>query len=105
MADALRQAGDSTDALPVYQKVLDATPDNIDALGGMGLSLFDVGVAAENKEQMQEGLNMMKRFTEIAPDTHPLKADIKGAVDYLVNTVKLTPQKSTKPAANTKKKT
>lgn len=104
MADALRLAGDSASALPIYQQVLEADPNNIDALGGMGLSLFNEGVGSDNKEQMQEGLNMMKRFADTAPDTHPMKNDIKGAVDYLVNTVKLTPQKSSKPASSTKKK-
>lgn len=99
-ADTLRTAGDSTDAVPVYRKVLETDPNNIDALGGLGLSLFDMGVSSDNKDQKQEGLNLMKKFAETAPETHPLKADIKGAVDYLVNTEKLTPQKVT----TTKKK-
>ena len=98
MADVLRTSGDSTNAVPIYKRVLEAAPDNADAMGGLGLSLFDVGVSNSNKEQMQEGLNMMERFTQSAPETHPLKADIKGAVEYLKTTEKLTPQKTTRPA-------
>lgn len=95
VGDALRTTGDSADAVPIYRKVLEIEPSNVDALGGLGLSLFDVGVSSDNKEQKQEGLNLMKKFTETAPDNHPLKNDIKGAVDYLVNTEKLAPQKVT----------
>jgi len=50
---------------------------------------------------MQEGLNYMQRFADIAPETHPLKASVKDAVDYL-KTKQLTPQKTTR---STKKKT
>lgn len=99
-ADTLRTAGDSTDAVPIYRKILESDPNNVDAVGGLGLSLFDVGVSNNDKDQKQEGLNLMKKFAETAPETHPLKNDIKGAVDYLVNTEKLTPQRVT----TTKKK-
>lgn len=99
IADTLRLGGNTADAVPMYRKVLEAEPNNVDAIGGLGLSLYNEGASANNKEQMQEGLNLMKKFTEVAPDTHPEKANIKGAVDYLVNTEKMTPQK-----VNTKKK-
>lgn len=103
LADALRQAGDSPNAVIAYRKVLEASPENPDALAGIGLSLFSVGasVVPENTAQMQEGLNYMQRFADIAPETHPLKASVKDAVDYL-KTKQLTPQKTTK---STKKKT
>jgi len=103
LADALRQAGDSPNAVIAYRKVLEASPENPDALAGLGLSLFSVGasVVPENTAQMQEGLNYMQRFADIAPETHPLKASVKDAVDYL-KTKQLTPQKTTK---STKKKT
>jgi tetratricopeptide (TPR) repeat protein len=105
MADALRKIGKSDEAIPFYRKAMETAPDNPDLLAGLGLSLFNSGVIASNKEQMQEGLNIMERFTATAPDTHPLKASVKEAVDYLKNQEKLTPQKTTKPATTTKKKT
>lgn len=103
LADALRQAGDAPNAVIAYRKVLEGSPDNPDALAGIGLSLFSVGasVVPENTAQMQEGLNYMQRFADIAPETHPLKASVKDAVDYL-KTKQLTPQKTTR---STKKKT
>lgn len=104
MADVLRKIGKSDEAIPLYRKALESAPDNADLLAGLGLSLFNSGVIANNKEQMQEGLNIMERFTATAPDTHALKASVKEAVDYLKNQEKLTPQKTTKPAT-TKKRT
>lgn len=103
LADALRLAGDSPNAVIAYRKVLEGSPENPDALAGLGLSLFSVGasVVPENTAQMQEGLNYMQRFADIAPETHPLKASVKDAVDYL-KTKQLAPQKTTK---STKKKT
>ncbi|HEX8370095.1 MAG TPA: hypothetical protein VF604_16225 [Pyrinomonadaceae bacterium] len=104
MADALRKIGKSDEAIPLYRKALESAPENSDLLAGLGLSLFNSGVIASNKEQMQEGLNIMERFTATAPDTHPLKASVKEAVDYLKTQEKLTPQKTTKPTT-TKKRT
>ncbi|HEX8734425.1 MAG TPA: hypothetical protein VF721_03830 [Pyrinomonadaceae bacterium] len=104
MADAMRKIGKSDEAIPLYRKALESAPDNPDLLAGLGLSLFNSGVIASNKEQMQEGLNIMERFTTTAPDAHPLKASVKEAVDYLKTQEKLTPQKIAKPTT-TKKKT
>jgi tetratricopeptide (TPR) repeat protein len=108
LADVFRLSGNSAEALPIYRRVLEVTPENPDAIGGAGLSLFDVGVSNTNKEQMQEGLNLMQQFADNAPATHPLKTSVKEAVDYLKNTEKLTPQKITTPTTtkttNSKKK-
>jgi tetratricopeptide (TPR) repeat protein len=104
MADALRLAGDSANAVPIYKKILEISPEDPNVLGGLGLSLFDVGVSTTNKEQMQEGLNLMERFTQVAPETHPLKTDIKGAVEYLKTNEKLTAQPTKKSNAPAKKK-
>ena len=104
LADGFRQAGDSPSAVVAYRKVMESSPENPDALAGLGLSLFSVGAGKvpEDTAQMQEGLNLMQRFSEVAPETHPLKSSVKEVVDYL-KTKQLTPQKNTKSA--TKKKT
>lgn len=104
VGDALRLSGNSVLAVPIYRRVLEIAPDNVDATGSFGLCLFDVGVSNSDKTQMQEGLNIMQKFTEIAPDTHPLKASVKDAVAYLKDQEKLTPQKTTKTTTTTKKK-
>ena len=92
----------NTPTPPRSSGVLESSPDNPDALAGLGLSLFSAGAGTvpENTAQMQEGLNLMTRFAEIAPETHPLKASVKDAVDYL-KTKKLEPQKT--PKAGKKK--
>lgn len=93
--DIMREAGDSAAAIDAYKAVLTTTPDNPDALAGLGLSLFNSGVVANDKAQMQEGLNYMTKFIEVAPETHPLKSSVKDAVDYLKTQEKLAPQKVT----------
>lgn len=105
LADILREAGDYEGAVATYRKTLETTPDNPDALAGIGLSLFALGESTQpaNLAQEQEGLNFLQRFTEVAPENHPLKVSVKDSVDYL-KTKSLTPQKTTKGAA-TKKKT
>ncbi|MGI8470270.1 MAG: hypothetical protein ACR2N3_17660 [Pyrinomonadaceae bacterium] len=108
VADTLRLAGNSADAVPIYRKVLETDPNNANAMGGLGLSLFDVGAGSNppDKAQMQEGLNLMEKFAQTSPpatatkDELQMREDVKGAVDYLKNTEKLTPQKVT----TTKKK-
>ncbi len=97
LGDVLRETGDSENAVAAYRNALETSPNNPDVLAGLGLSLFaaGAGVVPENKAQMQEGLNYMQRFTEVAPESHPLKASVKEVVDYL-KSKELTPQKATK---------
>lgn len=94
LGDILRENGDSEGAIKAYRGALEADPNNADSLAGIGLSLFSLGVAESSKEKMQEGLNFMQQFADKAPDTHPLKASVRDAVDYLVNEEKLAPQKA-----------
>lgn len=102
LGDILREAGNSEEAITAYRKGLEMSPDNPDALAGLGLSLFNSGVIADNKTQKQEGLNYMQRFAEVAADNHPLKSSVRDAVEYLKTQDKLAPQKTTK--TGTKKK-
>lgn len=103
LGDILREAGDSENAIIAYRKALETSPDNPDALAGLGLSLFNSGVVADNKEQKQEGLNFMQKFADTAPETHPLKASVRDAVEYLKTQDKLTPQKTGKSTGAKKK--
>ncbi|HEY0426478.1 MAG TPA: hypothetical protein VGC76_01605 [Pyrinomonadaceae bacterium] len=99
LADIYRLSADSDNAIGEYRKALEMSPDNVDALAGLGLSLFNSGEVSGNVAQKQEGLNFMQRFIDVAPDNHKYKADIVGLIDYLKQQ-KLTPQKVT----TTKKK-
>ncbi|MGQ0540902.1 MAG: hypothetical protein ACT4O9_03500 [Blastocatellia bacterium] len=94
LGDLLREAGESEPAVAAYRAVLEESPNDPDALAGIGLSLFNLGVISENKPQMQEGLNFMQRFADTAPDTHKLKASVKEAVEYLKTEQKLAPVKT-----------
>lgn len=103
LGDVFRVAGDSDSAVVEYKKALEIAPDNADALAGLGLSLFNSGVMDNsNKAKMQEGLNYMTRFAEVAPATHPLKSNVAELVDYLKTQEKLTPQKVARPTGRKK---
>lgn len=84
--DLYRIAGDSQKAIEEYKKVLAKSPNNPDALAGLGLSQVNAGYNEDgsvNEAMMQEAINNLQRFTEVAPDNHKLKSEVKGAVDYL----------------------
>ena len=103
LGDVFRVAGDSDNAIIEYKKALEVAPDDADALAGLGLSLFNAGVLDNNnKAKMQEGLNYMTRFAEVAPAAHPLKSNVAELVDYLKTQEKLTPQKVSRPATRRK---
>jgi tetratricopeptide (TPR) repeat protein len=93
LGDVLREGNDSDNAIIAYKAALVTSPDNPDALAGLGLSLFNAGVVSDNTPQKQEGLNYMQRFAEVAPDNHPLKSSVRDAVEYLKTQDKLAPEK------------
>ncbi len=93
LADILRENGDCEAAIPAYKRILDSNGENADALAGAGLCLFSVGYGNDDKTQMQDGLNLMQKFIDTAPDTHRLKTSVKDAVDLLKTEQKLAPQR------------
>ena len=92
-------AGELKTASAAYRKVLEAEPNNVDALVGLGLALYSEGsiTSPPNKEILQEGLNYMQRFVDTAPDTHKLKESTKAIIEELKNEQKLAPQKTAPP--------
>lgn len=99
LGDVYRVAGDFDNAIAAYRKSIELSPNDPDALAGLGLSLFAAGEAGSNTEQKQEGLNYMVKFTEVAPANHTLKDDVASVVTYL-KSQKLTPQKVTTKKKN-----
>ncbi len=80
-ADLYRIAEDRESAIAGYKKVLEASPDNIDALAYVGIVLVDLGWIKDNDKALsQEGANYLQKFVSVAPDTHKLKS---GAAEYL----------------------
>jgi len=101
-ADALRKSNDCDDAVLEYKKILDSKPEDPDALVGSGLCIVNIGFMNDNKEKLQEGLNVLQHFVDVAPDTHKMKADAKNTIEYLKTEQKLAPQKTTKPPVRKK---
>lgn len=98
LGDLYRVTGDAENAIAEYRKVVEATPENPDGLVGLGLSLVNAGFINNNKEQLQEGANVLQKFVSAAPETHKYKKDAGEAIEMLKNEQKITPQKAAAPA-------
>jgi tetratricopeptide (TPR) repeat protein len=99
MAQMLLDAGAADKSMVEFKKILDAQPDNVDALYGMGVSEISVGYAASDKAKLQEGVNYLQQFVDKAPDTHRYKSEAKATLTELKNTESVVPAKTTtKPA-------
>jgi tetratricopeptide (TPR) repeat protein len=97
MAQMLLDAGAADKALVEFRAILTAQPDNPEANLGAGLALY----AGGDKEKYQDAANYLQHFVDVAPETHPMKADVKAILTELKNTEKITPEK-TKPAPRKK---
>ena len=91
LAQMLLDAGQGDKALAEYQKILAAEPENVDALRGAGLALFQSG----EKAKFQEAANYLQRFVDKAPDTNPEKQSAKEALEYLKSQENVRPEKTT----------
>jgi len=100
IADLYRVTGDSDNAIPAYKKILETSPDNLEALSGVGFSLVNNGYIKNDKAQMQEGSNYLQKFVSAAPDTNKFKPDAIALIDTLKKEQNVAPQKVT----TTKKK-
>ena len=89
-----RVAGDSDNAIVAYRQVLESSPDNIDAMAGLGFSLVNNGYIKNDKTQLQEGANFLQKFATAAPDTNKYKADAVGLIDTLKKEQNVAPVKS-----------
>lgn len=101
LADLYRVSGDMPKAIENYKAVLTSSPNNIDALAGLGLSLVNEGFITGDKAQLQEGANILAQYASAAPDGHKYKADAQGLLDSLKKENNVTPQKG---AGSTRKK-
>jgi tetratricopeptide (TPR) repeat protein len=98
LGDLYRVAGDSDNAILVYKEVLASNPDNADAMAGAGISLVNSGYITENKAQLQEGADMLQKYSEIAPAGHKYLDDAKGLIETLKAESNIAPQRTTRPA-------
>ncbi|HEV8138230.1 MAG TPA: carboxypeptidase regulatory-like domain-containing protein [Pyrinomonadaceae bacterium] len=85
-------------ALAAYQKILEANPDDPDALLRSGQILFNIGALNNNdKAKYQEAANYLQRFIEKAPEGNPMKAEAKDLIDALKAQANVTPEKTSTP--------
>ena len=93
LGDLYRVTGNADNAVAEYRKALETSPDSIDAMAGLGLSLVNAGYISNNKEQLQEGANYLQKYASAAPDGHKYKADALGLIESLKTEQKIQPQK------------
>jgi tetratricopeptide (TPR) repeat protein len=85
-------SGRTDEAMTAYKGVLQADPNNVDALFGLGLSL----VATGDKAKVQEGVNYLADFIAKAPPTDRRVADVKAQLDDLKKQQQVEPEKTTR---------
>ncbi len=98
LADFYRVSGDSDNAITVYKAVLEAAPDNVDAMAGAGLSLVNAGYINGDDAQLQEGANLLQKYADAAPAGHRYKADAAGLIEALKADKNIAPQRTTRPS-------
>jgi tetratricopeptide (TPR) repeat protein len=85
-------------ALAAYQKILETTPDDPDALLRSGQILFNIGALNNNdKAKYQEAANFLQRFVDKAPEGNPMKAEAKDLIEALKAQANVTPEKTSTP--------
>lgn len=100
LGEAQGITGDSDKALATYQKVLEMSPDNPDALRGAGLSLVNIAYLTEEKNKFQEAVDYLQKFLAMAPENHRFRGEVSELIDTLKKEQNVTPQK--KPATKRK---
>jgi len=99
--DIMRTSGQFDKAVAAYRSVLETSPDNLEVMASLGLSLVAQGTAVDppNKEQLQEGLNYMQKYADtvqILPtdpkNIQEFKQSVKDTVEYLKTDQKLKAQ-------------
>lgn len=87
-------------ALVVYQKILEANPDDLDALLKSGLALFNVGAINSDKAKYQEAANYLQKYIDKAPaDQAQNKTDAKDIIENLKANENVKPEKINNPPA------
>ena len=89
-----------------YQKILEKTPDDPDALLRIGQALFNVGALNNNdstKATYQEASNYLQRYVDKGPDGQ-MKTEAKELIATMKQQANVTPEKINTPKAPPKKR-
>lgn len=84
-------------AVAAYQKILEANPDDPDALLRIGQAMFNIGALNNNdKAKYQEAANYLQRFVDKSADGQ-LKTEAKELIEALKAQANVTPEKISTP--------
>jgi len=91
-------------ALASYQKILEATPDDLTSLLRSGQILFNIGAMNNgDKAKYQEEANYLARYVEKAPESDPFKTDAKAILDTLKEQENVKAEKLPPPTRRAKR--
>lgn len=93
LGDVLAETGDSEQALASYQKALELSPEDPDALVGAGLSLANLGYLSNDKQKFQDAVDYLQKYAGVAPENHRYKTEALSLIDTLKKEQNVTPQK------------
>jgi tetratricopeptide (TPR) repeat protein len=95
--DSASDAAGFERAVAAYQKILETTPDDPDALLRIGQAKFNIGALNNNdKATYQEAANYLQRFVDKAPEGQ-LKTEAKELIEALKAQANVTPEKISTP--------
>lgn len=104
VAQMLFDANEFDQALVLYQAILEANPDDLNALLRSGQILFNIGAIHNgNKEEYQRAANFLAKYVEKAPDSDPFKADAKSILDTMKDQANIKAEKLPTPVRRTKR--
>jgi tetratricopeptide (TPR) repeat protein len=83
-------------ALAAYKKLLEANPDDTDAMLRIGQTLFNMGAINNDKAKYQEAANYLQLFVSKAPEGQ-LKTEAKDLIEALKAQANVTPEKINPP--------
>ncbi|MDQ1559115.1 MAG: hypothetical protein QOD32_2175 [Pyrinomonadaceae bacterium] len=98
LGDALFQGGRVDESIAAYKTILAASPNNLDAIYGLGLALASDPTGAKTAE----GRDMLEQFANKAPATDPRKQMAEEAVAGLNEALK--PKPADKATTTTKRR-
>jgi len=99
LADALLQSGQTEQAVAAYRAVLSSSPNNPDALYGLGIAL------SSNDATLPEARDLLKRYAATAPANDPHKQDAATVIEALNQALKAPAQNTdTGKAKNSRRK-
>jgi tetratricopeptide (TPR) repeat protein len=91
LGDALFMGGKIDESIATFRQVIATSPQNLDAMLGLGTALAAKGSLAEGgggTAMIAEARDLFQEFIKKAPETHPKKADALATAQYLDETIK-----------------